>query len=507
MGALATLNLADIIAANAASAPDKAAVRFNGSVLTYRALTDRIDRTASYLAAEFGIGRGDRLAVLALNHPDTLVLLYACARLGAMLAPLNWRLAAPELAYILGHAEPKSLFVGDDFAALADRLGEGRGGMGVVGLGSGSSMEPHLDDLLDDAGRVARSVGSLSDPLLLIYTSGTTGRPKGAVLRQDALVWNAAMSVHMHDLTSADHALAVLPFFHVGGLNIQTIPTLHAGGTVTIHHRFAPDSTIRAIGEDRPSLTVLVPATIAAVIADPAFAGADLSSLRAVATGSTYVPQPLVDALEGRGVPVLQVYGSTETCPISIYTRIGGERTRPGSTGWPGPYCEAMVVDGAGRELPAGAAGEVWVRGRQVFSGYWRDERATADALVDGWFRTGDIATRAPDGALTVHDRKKNVIISGGENIYPAEVERVLLAHAAVAEAAVVGRPDPRWGETPVAHVVLRPGHACTADALAAHLAAELARFKHPRHYVFAEELPKSALGKVQHHLLKERAT
>jgi fatty-acyl-CoA synthase len=498
------LNLADIIASNAGSSPEKVALRFDGAALTYRAFAERIARAAALLAGEFGIRRGDRVAVLALNHPETLVLLYACARLGAMLAPLNWRLAAPELAYILGDAAPKALFVGDDFAALAPVLAEGRDGMRLAGIGP--SVEPSLAGSVGRVETAADRRGSLSDPLLLIYTSGTTGRPKGAVLSQDALVWNAAMSVHMHDLTSADHALAVLPFFHVGGLNIQTIPTLHAGGTVTIHPRFAPDSTIRAIGEDRPTHTVLVPATIAAAIADPHFVGADLSSLRAVATGSTYVPQPLVDALEGRGVPVLQVYGSTETCPISIYTRIGGERTRPGSTGWPGPYCDAMVVDGAGRELSAGTAGEVWVRGRQVFSGYWRDERATADALVDGWFRTGDIATRDPDGAFTVHDRKKNVIISGGENIYPAEVERVLLAHTAVAEAAVVGRPDPRWGETPVAHVVLRPGHACTADALAAHLSAELARFKHPRHYVFAEELPKSALGKVQHHLLRERA-
>jgi fatty-acyl-CoA synthase len=297
----------------------------------------------------------------------------------------------------------------------------------------------------------------------------------------------------------------VLPFFHVGGLNIQTTPALQAGATVTIHARFAPDATLQAIAADRPTLTLLVPATIQALLAEPGFGAADLSSLRALSTGSTYVPQGLIDAIEARGVPVLQVYGATETCPVAIYTRHDGSPLPQGSTGLPGLFCEARVVDEAGRSVPAGRSGEILVRGPALFSGYWRNPAATAEALTDGWFRTGDIGLAAADGSFLVHDRKKNMIISGGENIYPAEIERVLLGHPAVAEAAVIGRPDPRWDEVPIALVVLRAGSTCSAEQLAAHVAVDLARFKVPREIRFVDTLPRNALGKVQHFLLRDR--
>jgi fatty-acyl-CoA synthase len=496
------VNLANVIRRNAAFAPGKAALRFERETISYGALSERIEGAAAALSGEFGVKKGDRVAVLAYNHPDTLVLLYACARLGAMLVALNWRLAGPELAYILDHAGPVALMADAHFATAAAQLGADRENVRVLSLGDGPGS---LGEVIATSGsRDSAGEGRLQDALLVVYTSGTTGRPKGAVLSQEALVWNGVMSGHMHGLTSDDHVLTVLPFFHVGGLNIQTTPALHHGATVTVHSRFAPDTTLRALAEDRPTLTVLVPATLAAVLAEPGFATADLSGLRAVTTGSTYVPQGLIEPFERRGVPVLQVYGATETCPISIYTRLGGPRPE-GSTGWPGPFCEARIVDDAGRDLPDGASGEIWVRGPQILSGYWRDEAATTASLTDGWFRTGDIATRDATGAYYVHDRKKNVVISGGENIYPAEIERVLLEHAAVAECAVVGRPDPRWGEVPVAHVVIRAGASCTADALSAHVLGQLARFKAPKDFIFAERLPKSALGKVQHHLLPER--
>jgi fatty-acyl-CoA synthase len=496
------VNLADVIRRNAAFAQGKIALRFEGETIVYGAFSARIEAAARALSTVLGVGQGDRVAVLAYNHPDTLVLLYACARLGAMLVPLNWRLAGPELAYILDDAEPVALVADAHFAAEASSLADGRPALRIFSLGDGAGS---LGELIAGSGEGRlRSKGQLQDPLLVVYTSGTTGRPKGAVLRQEALVWNGVMSQHMHGLTSDDHVLTVLPFFHVGGLNIQTTPALHHGATVTIHPRFAPDATLSALADDRPTLTVLVPATLGAVLGDPNFTSADLSSLRAITTGSTYVPQQLIEPFERRGVPVLQVYGATETCPISIYTRLGGPRPE-GSTGWPGPFCEAKIVDDAGRNLPDGASGEIWVRGPQILSGYWRAEAATRDSIVDGWFRTGDIATRDATGAYLVHDRKKNVVISGGENIYPAEIERVLLEHEAVAECAVVGRPDPRWGEVPVAHVVVRAGASCSAEHLSAHVLSQLARFKAPKHFVFVDALPKSALGKVQHHLLRER--
>jgi fatty-acyl-CoA synthase len=299
--------------------------------------------------------------------------------------------------------------------------------------------------------------------------------------------------------------LTVLPLFHVGGLNIQTTPALQLGATVTLHARFAPGATLDAIAADRPSLIVLVPTTIQALVEHPGWTETDVSSLRAVATGSTQVPQPLVDAVTARGVPLLQVYGSTETSPIAVYTRLGGDLSRDGSAGLPGLACEARIVDDAGREVPHGARGEVVVRGPNVLSEYWGNTAATAEALREGWFHTGDIGTRDADGYFYIHDRKNNVIISGAENIYPAEIERVLADHPAVAEVAVVGRPDPRWQEVPVAHVVPRAGAAADAEVLKRHVAAHLARFKVPREIIFVDSLPRNALGKVQHFRLKER--
>jgi fatty-acyl-CoA synthase len=494
------MDLSGLIDRNAAFAPDKPAIHFAGATLTYAAFAARIAATARALKSQLGVGRGDRVAILSLNHPDYLVLLYACARLGAMLVPLNWRLAVPEQVFILSDASVKVLVIEQGFAAVIEPLKQALPDVRIIGLDFG----PSFDELLASGSGDGRNPHvDLSAPLLIVYTSGTTGRPKGAVLRQEALVWNAVMSQHMHDMTARDHVLTVLPLFHVGGLNIQTTPALQIGATVTLHPRFAPDATLEAFAKDKPTLTVLVPATMQAVIEHPRWAGTDPTCLRALTTGSTQVPQGLVDAFTARGVPVLQVYGSTETCPVSVYTRQNGDQ-RAGSTGLPGLVCEARVVDDAGDEVSTGVTGEVVVRGPNVFFEYWGNAAATAEALRDGWYHSGDIGTRDADGHFFIHDRKKNMIISGGENIYPAEVERVLVAHPEVSEGAVIGRADPKWQEVPVAYVVRRPNATCDARALETHLLAQLARFKVPRDYVFVDALPRNAMGKVQHFRLRE---
>jgi fatty-acyl-CoA synthase len=502
------LDLSHLIARNAAFSPDKPAIHFEGATLSYAAFNARIEATAKALKSECGVGRGDRVAILSLNRPDYLVLLYACARLGALLVPLNWRLAVAEQLFILSDASVKVLVLEQAFAAVLPSLAETLPDTRVVALdfappapgqsfdallarGSGDGRNPHTD---------------LACPLLIVYTSGTTGRPKGAVLRQEALLWNGVMSQHMHSLTADDHVLTVLPFFHVGGLNIQTTPALHQGGTVSIHARFTPDATLAAIANDRPTLTVWVPAIIQAMTDHSSWAAADVACLKAVSTGSQIVPPHLIARLTARGIPVLQVYGSTETCPISVYTRLGGDLGRTGSTGLPGLCCEAAIVDDAGVELPAGHAGEIAIRGPNVFFEYWGNEAATSAALHDGWYRTGDIGTRDADGYFWVHDRKKNMIISGGENIYPAEIERVLLEHPDVFDVGVVGHPDPKWQEVPVAYVLPRAGCDVTAELLKAHVLGQLARFKVPRDIVFVTDLPRTALGKVQHFKLKQSA-
>jgi fatty-acyl-CoA synthase len=499
------MDLSDLIARNADFTPDKIALRFSDRTLTYAEFAARIVAAARALKSQLGVGRGDRVAILAANHPDYLVLLYACARLGALLVPLNWRLAVAEQMFILADASVKALVVEEAFADVVTPLAAALPEARAVGLDFARADVPSLELLLAEAGGDGRNPHTdYSSPLLIVYTSGTTGRPKGAVLRQEALLWNGVMSQHMHDLTAQDHVLTVLPLFHVGGLNIQTTPALQIGASVTLHARFAPGPTLDAIAADRPSLTVLVPTTIQALIEHPGWTETDVSSLRALTTGSTQVPQPLVDAVTARGVAVLQVYGSTETSPIAVYTRLGGDLDRPGSTGLPGLACEARIVDDAGREVPHGERGEVVVRGPNVLFEYWGNAAATAEALREGWFHTGDIGTRDGDGYFFIHDRKNNVIISGAENIYPAEIERVLAHHPAVAEVAVVGRSDPKWQEVPVAFVVRRPGVAADAEVLKRHVAEHLARFKVPRDIVFVDSLPRNTLGKVQHFRLKE---
>jgi len=497
------MDLADFIERNATFTPAKVAIRFAQSTISYRQLAEQIAASARGLAA-LDIGPGDAVALLAANHPAYLVLLYACARLGAMLVPINWRLAVPEQLYIFADARAKALVLEESYAGVLGALRDAAPAMRIIGLDFAPAGGTTLAALQQVSGGAQPRDGEISRPLLVVYTSGTTGRPKGAVLSQQALIWNGVMSQHMHDMTSRDHVLTVLPMFHVGGLNIQTTPALQLGASVTLHPRFAPQPTLEAIAHDGPTLTVLVPATIQALIEHPDWQHTRLDSLRAVTTGSTQVPQRFIDAFRDRGVPVLQVYGATETCPLAVYTRLSGDWRRAGSSGLPGLACEAKLVDDAGREVAAGAPGEVIVRGPNVFTHYHGDAAATGAALREGWYYSGDVGTRDAEGHFFIHDRKRNVIISGGENVYPAEVERVLSQHPAIAAAAVVGRADERWQEVPVACLVLRPGAAAEPGELEAFCLARLARYKVPRQYLFLEALPLNAMGKVQHFRLKQ---
>ncbi|GAB5375146.1 MAG: AMP-binding protein [Acuticoccus sp.] len=476
---------------NAAFTPDKAALHFEGETVSYAALVARVRRVAAGLLRA-GVGPGDRIALLAHNHPDHLALLYAAARLGAILTPLNWRLAHEELAYAMGHAAPAILAHGPGFEDEAARLAPAAR---LRRIGTDG-------DLAADDEASLPAAGDPAAPALMVYTSGTTGRPKGALLSSAALLANAVQSQHMHQMTAADHILTVLPMFHVGGLNIQLTPALSLGATATLHARFDPAATLTAIAADRPTLTVLVPATMAAILAQPDFATTDFSSLRAIATGSTIVPERLIAAIAARGPQVLCVYGATETCPIAAYDRAGVPR-QPGGTGRPGVLTDLAILDDAGAPVAPGAHGEIAVAGA-ILSGYFDAEAETRAAMRGRHFLTGDIGSLGPDGTLTVHERKKNMIVSGGENIYPAEVERALSAHPGVAACAVVGKADPRWQEVPVAFVV--PRGAVSVDALVAHMSGLLARYKVPRDVRFLDALPLTALGKVEYGALRDKA-
>ena len=484
------MDLSHWIARHADFTPNKTALNFEGESLSYRLLYERICGASRVLQAKHGVGVGDRVAFLGANCPDLLILLFAAARIGAMVLPLNWRLAAAEHGYILGHADPALLFCTAEFRGEAEAAVAGLDrALPVVEIAAGWDVAENGDK--------TSVLGTPASPLLMVYTSGTTGLPKGVVLTQDALLCNAVNATHMHDLTSADHVLTVLPMFHVGGLNIQTLPALHAGATVTLHRRFDPGLFLDGLENDRPSLTVLVPATIRALIDHPRWATTDFSSLRLVATGSSIVPLPLIEALHQRDVPTILVYGSTETAPIAAYLRREDAVRKIGTTGKAALHCDLRIVDEGGRDVAVGVAGEILVKGANIMAEYWRDGVATAQALRDGWYYTGDVGHFDDDGYLVFDERKTDLIVSGGENIYPAELELVLQEAPFVAAAAVVGRPDMRWGEVPVAFIEPRPGTSPNEADVLALFGDRLARFKHPRDVRFVDQMPRSALGKI----------
>ena len=456
--------------------PGKTALDFEGQQISYAEMAAEIDRRAGQLTAQ-GVAHGDRVAWYGLNHPEVFILLFACARIGAILVPLNWRLAEAEIAEITANCAPKLILHDHNFANAARALSGPR----VVAL----------RELPADTATLAETA-TTDDPLLLVYTSGSTGRPKGVILRQKALICNAKMSIHAHGLAPEDRVLNVLPLFHVGGLNIRPTPAFSIGATVVLHASFDPDAMCADLA--RVNHAISVPTVLQAVINRAGWAGADLSNLRGISIGSTDVPVALIEAVHARGVPVFQVYGATETSPFAIYQTVETAMSSVGSLGQAGCACQIRLVDGHGADVPDDVPGEIWVGGDNVLAEYWRDPELTAETLRDGWFATGDVASRDANGFYWFADRIKHVIISGGENIYPAEIERILRLHPDVAEVAVVGRSDARWGEVPVAVVV---GNADRGDDILAALDGQIARYKRPKEIRFVDALPRNAMGKV----------
>ena len=461
------------------------ALQFEGNWLRYGDLADAAERAAGIAWHAWGVRPGDRVAWLGANHADQLALLFGLARIGAILLPLNFRLAPAEWQRLLADCTPGHLVHDAEWALAA---GELAGQCGVA------AHDVH--ELAQDAPEPPDHA-SPQAPALLVYTSGTTGGPKAAVHTQANLLANMAIAAQVQQMTPADTVLTVLPLFHVGGLCIQTLPALHAGARVILHRRFHPDETLACIARDRPTLTLQVPATMKALLEHPGWDAADLSCLRAVWAGSSLLPAPLVQAFHARGVPVCNVYGATETGPFSIALPPEHAMDHVGSCGWPAPGVEARLRDAHGD------AGELLLRGPNVVRRYWPDQPACD---VEGWFATGDLAQQDADGSWRIVGRAKDLIISGGENVHPAEVEQALALHPAVAECAAFGLPDARWGELVAVAVVLQPGQAATEAELAGHLQQRLARFKLPRRWFWMAQLPKTALGKVQRNLLAQQA-
>ncbi|MEU4658437.1 long-chain fatty acid--CoA ligase [Streptomyces sp. NPDC023723] len=506
-------NFASILDYHLAQRPDAVAVVQDDRRLTVRELHTRVNQLAAGLSG-LGVRRGDVVGLLLYNRPEFVELLYAVNRIGAVLLPLNYRLSEDEWQFILDHARAKVIVTEPEFAPAVDRLGrvldrlEHR-----IQVGDGTLVEgwTGYDDLLSR--HVGASVETVDveagDLQRLMYTSGTTSRPKGVCITYGNLqAKNLAHIVHF-GLTAQDTTLVCGPLYHVGGLDMPALGVLYAGGKVVLQRKFDAVGVLTAIQEQRVTNLWLAPAMVNAVLEVPGREAYDTTSVRFVLGGGEKTPEPVLRRI-GAAFPnawFADAYGLTETVSGDTFLDRAHSLSKLGSVGRPVPHTRIRIVDDSGREAPAGELGEITLRGPKVFAGYWRDERATAAAIKDGWFHTGDIGHVDEEGFLYIDDRKKDMIVSGGENIATPEVERVLYDHPAILEAAVVGLPHPRWGEVPRAFVVFRPGMRTEAEELRRFCQERLAKFKVPTRIDVVDALPRTPSGKVLKRTLRDLPT
>ncbi len=489
------MNLNQYIQRWAQQTPQATAITFGAETISFAQLADRVDRAISALQTKYGVRQGDRVSYLGHNHPDILSLLLACERLGAIFNPLNSRLAPAEYVFLLGDAEPEVLVVDNHFTDLSEQLHMAQG------------KTVFLDDLLDDtnAERIHLEPINPDAALLLVYTSGTTGRPKGVILSQRAVMANISNCQALYWFKPGQRVQITLPLFHVGGLCILLLPALTHGATISLHQRFDPAATLEDIESNRITTSIYVPAQMSAMMELPQWHSCDLSSLKYVVVGSSVIPLQQIQNFHARDIPVSQLYGATETGPAAIGLPIGSARQKEGSAGIAVKFCSIEVRSSDRQLLATGEHGDIWVKGDNILSHYWRNEKETAQVLVEGWYNTGDIGFIDDDGFYWIVDRSKDVVISGGENIYPAEIEAASLEHPAIAAIAVIGQKHERWGETPVAVIEIHAGHKIDLDDYQNFLADRLARFKHPKGLVIVDQLPRNGMGKIEKSVLRDQ--
>jgi fatty-acyl-CoA synthase len=463
------LTIGRIIHDRARITPERVAIQENGRIWTYAELDARSDEIAQGLTA------GDRVSTLTGNTGEHVAVMFACAKAGAILHPISWRLAAAEVAYQLDDAQPSLFLVEAAYRELGEaalELASVRPARAVPERGSPKSPQE-------------------GDPLLLIYTSGTTGKPKGALLTHANCFWTNLSFDLATGLRPDDVVLQVLPQFHCGGWNVQSILAWWKGARLVLERAFDAERALDLIERERITTMMGVPANYLFIAQSPRFAAADLASLRLAVVGGASMPEALLDTWAERGVDIVQGYGLTEAAPNVLCLAPGDARRKAGWAGKPYPYVECELSE----------EGELLVRGPNVFAGYWRNSGATAEAFRDGWLLTGDVAERDAEGNFRILGRLKEMIVSGGENVYPAEIESVLHEHPAVTDAAVVGVADEQWGEVCAAFVVL--ASPVSEDELREHCRAQLARFKVPKSFHIVDELPRNSIGKIQKSGLK----
>jgi acyl-CoA synthetase (AMP-forming)/AMP-acid ligase II len=488
--------------------PDKPIAVFGDDVVTYQGMVDWASALAAGLEAR-GVGAGDVVGLLSYNNIEFLATIFAANYLGAIAMPVNWRLAAPELRFILEHSEARVLVSDSELLDLANEATNGLDGDLVRVC---ISIERHtgwerFSDLGVGSPRSARAHVGGDDIHRLMYTSGTTGRPKGVMLTHANLAWKNYAHITEFGFTSADVGLACGPLYHVGALDLVTTTMIAAGATTIIHRVFDAARVVDEIERSRVTCVWTAPAMVRAILDIPGIEERDLSSVRLIIAGGEKMPIPFIERLR-RTFPsawFADAYGLTETVSGDTFLDRDSTVSKLGSVGRACLYLELEIWDEHGASVPPGERGEVVLRGPKVFKGYWRDPDATSKALAGGWFHTGDIGVMDDDGYVYIVDRLKDMIVSGGENIASSEVERVLYEHDSVVEVAVVGRPDDRWGEVPVAYVVRAADATATPEELIEHCRGQLAKFKVPKDVLFIDELPRNPSGKILKRTLRDR--
>ena len=481
--------------------PSKTAFREHETnrALSYGALDASANTLAWRLHREFGIQKGDRVAVLADFCLEYMVLFAAAQKAGFILVPLNYRLSAAELDYMLGNAEPALCITEQKYRPLISEASNYAALPHKMALESIELLENAAQELFPAV------VFEENDPVFILYTSGSTGFPKGALYTHKMLFWNSINTSVSLVINSESRTLCFAPPFHTGGWNVLTTPFLHHGAFTCILKKFDPAAVLDLLQKERCTILFGVPTMLKMLADEPAFEAARFPDLRYAIVGGEPMPIPLIERWHEKGVLIRQGYGMTEVGPNLTSLHQDDAMRKRGSIGRPNFYVETKIADEKGAECPADPAGELWLRGPMVTPGYWRNPEATKQAFAEGgWFRTGDLVRQDADQYIYVVDRIKNMFISGGENVYPAEIERVLMQIPEVAEVAVVGVPDEKWGEVGRAFVVRKPDSQLDEQALLAHCQAHLARYKVPKSFVFLEVLPKNDAGKINRLALKQ---
>lgn len=498
-------NIGLFLAKRALLEPEKTGLIFQGEEISYREWNERVNRAAHGFAS-LGIQAGDRVGLLVTNTPEFLDCLFGLAKIGAIVVPLNWRAAPPEIAFAAEDAGVRLFIYDAEFAEVADSIKDQLSAEFylIIGGETGGTLQSYSDLLSDQPATEPVLAGGEDDACLIMYTSGTTGHPKGAVMTHKNLFFEVCTVIHSGDWRSGDKVLVALPLFHIGGL-IYVINTVYVGCTSVLMKAFDPTAFLQLIEAHKVDAFLAVPAMLNFIMQVPAYKETDLSSVRVAMAGAAPVPVPLLKAWAERGVDILQVYGLTEVSGGAAVLTTDRAMDKVGSTGLPMFHTDIRVMGEEGNDAAPEEVGEILIRGPHVMKEYWNDPQATAEAIVDGWLLTGDLGKFDEEGYLYIVERKKDMIISGGENIYPAEIESVLAEMNQIAEAAVIGVPDSEWGESVCVVARLKDGESLTLNDLTGFCSLKLGKFKLPKKLIVTDEpLPRTAAGKVLKRVLRE---